>query len=121
MAESSQALFKAFEFKLPKTLGNYLRASGDLDAKIDIQTVLEQRLGAINDSVTSVKNAIASFKQKISSQNSLNDKIAGISKELAFSDQALAFIQIQELLEKDNLSVDNLTKGITQLTSFIQN
>ncbi|MFM6324132.1 MAG: lectin-like protein, partial [Microcystis panniformis] len=121
LAESSQALFKAFEFKLPKTLGNYLRASGDLDAKIDIQTVLEQRLGAINDSVTSVKNAIASFKQKISSQNSLNDKIAGISKELAFSDQALKFIQIQELLEKNNLSVDNLTKGITQLTSFIQN
>ncbi|TRT87689.1 MAG: hypothetical protein EWV82_03855 [Microcystis aeruginosa Ma_AC_P_19900807_S299] len=121
LAESSQALFKAFEFKLPKALGNYLRASGDLDAKIDIQTVLEQRLGAINDSVTSVKNAITSFKQKISSQNSLNDKIAGISKELAFSDQALKFIQIQELLEKDNLSVDNLTKGITQLTSFIQN
>jgi chromosome segregation ATPase/pimeloyl-ACP methyl ester carboxylesterase len=121
LAESSQELFKAFEFKLPKTLGNYLRASGDLDAKIDIQTVLDQRLGAINDSVNSVKNAIASFKQKISSQNSLNDKIAGISKELTFSDQALAFVQIQELLEKDNLSVDNLTKGIAQLTSFIQN
>ncbi|MTJ46949.1 lectin-like protein [Dolichospermum sp. UHCC 0259] len=121
LAESSQELFKAFEFKLPKTLGDYLRASGDLDAKIVIQTVLDQRLVAINNSVTSVKNAIASFKEKISSQNSLNDKIAGISKELAFSDQALAFVQIQELLEKDNLSVDNLTKGITQLTSFIQN
>ncbi|MFY7886167.1 MAG: hypothetical protein ACOVOV_15110, partial [Dolichospermum sp.] len=95
LAESSHQLFKAFEFQLPKALGNYLRASGDLDAKIDIQTVLDQRLGAINDSVNSVKNAIASFKEKISSQNSLNDKIAGISKELAFSDQALKFIQIQ--------------------------
>ncbi|MEA5618259.1 lectin-like protein, partial [Cronbergia sp. UHCC 0137] len=121
LAESSHQLFKAFEFQLPKTLGDYLRASGDLDAKIVIQTVLDQRLVAINNSVTSVKNAIASFKQKISSQNSLNEKIAGISKELAFSDQALVFVQIQGLLEKDNLSVDNLTKGITQLTSFIEN
>ncbi len=113
-------LIEDFDLSLTKTLGDYLKERGDLTQELDIEQVLTERLSRIDDAVTSVRDSIALFQQKINSQDELTAKIEGISNQLKLSETAQEFLEIQNLLDKQNLTSENLNEGITKLQTLVE-
>ena len=118
--DTAQKLFQAFDSKLPQAVGKYLNAQGSLDLQQDIQAIVDDRLDAISDTVTAINNSVDAFSAKINIQKSLSEKVAGIDRQLQFSDQAFAFAETTSILNQAGLTTTSLTNGVEQLSGFIE-